>query len=552
MAVSRKIILVPLLLITVLILLGTWFIDSRLHRAAILQFEKNVTDMAKCGARTIRLLDKNATLEDFDGFADMFANKNRFRVTVIDTTGMVLGDSQLSGDDISRLKSYMDRPEILQARKTGVGIARRYSATLGEEMLCVAVSYHNSNNRGYFRVAASLSEFNREHSRAQIVAGAFCGITLLVFGVLSLLASSYVVRIVNRGKQTLHDHVKKKTNEIKVLGSLVTQLTACNSVEEVFKVVGVVAPMLLPGFSGALALMHPSRDRLEIATTWNGQWAGESSYSPDECWALRTGRPHTSASSSGTVACGHSTEQQGRMVCIPLVAQGETYGVLHLSAPYETEWTEEERRLASAGAEYVSLTFANLRLRESLKQQAIRDPLTGLYNRRYLLETMGHELSRATRRNQQLGVLMMDLDHFKKFNDEYGHDAGDFILSEFGRLVKLFIRNGDIPCRYGGEEFAVLLPEADAESASHIASRIAQKVREHDFVFNNRSHGPVTVSIGVALFPENGRSPEDLLKQADRALYEAKKSGRDRVVLAEAPPGVKTYEDSVDEPSERR
>jgi diguanylate cyclase (GGDEF)-like protein len=127
---------------------------------------------------------------------------------------------------------------------------------------------------------------------------------------------------------------------------------------------------------------------------------------------------------------------------------------------------------------------------------------------------------------------MIDLDHFKKFNDEHGHEVGDYILSEFGRLVRLAIRGEDIACRYGGEEFTIVLPEAERKGSLAVAEKIATMIREHDFLVNNRSCGPITVSIGVALFPRHGMTAEELFKQADDALYQAKREGRNRVVLA--------------------
>lgn len=176
------------------------------------------------------------------------------------------------------------------------------------------------------------------------------------------------------------------------------------------------------------------------------------------------------------------------------------------------------------------MTLANLKLRESLRHQAIRDSLTGLFNRRYLIETFENELSRASRRQHNLGVLMIDLDHFKQFNDEHGHNIGDFILSEFGRLVRLILREEDTPCRYGGEEFTVLLPETDRVGASLVAEKIRKAVRAHSFAHENQSYGPITLSIGISIFPDNGDNASQLIKAADTALYKAKEAGRDRVV----------------------
>ncbi|MCG8684745.1 MAG: GGDEF domain-containing protein [Desulfobacterales bacterium] len=176
------------------------------------------------------------------------------------------------------------------------------------------------------------------------------------------------------------------------------------------------------------------------------------------------------------------------------------------------------------------MTLANLDLRDSLRQQAIRDPLTGLYNRRYLLETMEHEISRSSRKKSEMGLMMIDLDYFKKFNDTYGHDIGDFILAEFGRLIQLIIREEDIACRYGGEEFTLMLPETGKNDTLKVAEKIRNHIQAHKFYFNNKSYAPITLSIGIAVFPHDGKTTSTLLKQADEALYQAKDQGRNQVV----------------------
>ncbi|WP_028579724.1 GGDEF domain-containing protein [Desulfogranum japonicum] len=186
----------------------------------------------------------------------------------------------------------------------------------------------------------------------------------------------------------------------------------------------------------------------------------------------------------------------------------------------------------NAVAEHSRLAIASLRLKENLRRQALKDSLTGLYNRRFLMETIEHSVSRAKRHSSGLGVFMLDIDHFKVFNDQYGHGIGDFVLTEFSSLLQSVLRKEDIACRYGGEEFTVLLVDTKRELIAGIAHKLCEFVRNHSFHINRTEYGPVTVSIGVATFPENGSVFEQLLDSADKALYEAKNAGRDRVVLA--------------------
>jgi diguanylate cyclase (GGDEF)-like protein len=188
-------------------------------------------------------------------------------------------------------------------------------------------------------------------------------------------------------------------------------------------------------------------------------------------------------------------------------------------------------QLAMTVAEDMALALSNLRLRETLRSQAIRDPLTGLFNRRYLEETMERELNRVKRQGMSLGVIMMDLDHFKQYNDTFGHSAGDELLSALGILLKSHIRGEDIACRYGGEEFLLILPGASREIALERAESLRQAVEEmHQ---HHPGMKPATLSLGVAVYPDHGDTRLQLIQSADTALYRAKHAGRDRVMAAE-------------------
>jgi diguanylate cyclase (GGDEF)-like protein len=163
---------------------------------------------------------------------------------------------------------------------------------------------------------------------------------------------------------------------------------------------------------------------------------------------------------------------------------------------------------------------------------SMRDPLTGLYNRRYLEETMGRELPRARRLGESVGVIVIDIDHFKRLNDTYGHDAGDFVLERMGELLRAATRNSDIACRFGGEEFAVILPGATLLVARNRAEAIRAALESLEIEFEGKPLGPLTVSAGVSCMPPHGQDWAYTLQQADRALYTAKQAGRNKVVAA--------------------
>ena len=167
-----------------------------------------------------------------------------------------------------------------------------------------------------------------------------------------------------------------------------------------------------------------------------------------------------------------------------------------------------------------------------LREESVRDVLTGLFNRRYLEETLAREVKRAAREAYSLGVIMIDIDHFKKINDTHGHAAGDAFLKELGKFLKEQIRQYDIACRFGGEEFVLMLPEISLDLAKERAESMREKAKRLRVQYKDHTLDPVTISLGVAVFPEHGSTGEAVLKAADEALYKAKREGRDRVVAA--------------------
>ena len=181
------------------------------------------------------------------------------------------------------------------------------------------------------------------------------------------------------------------------------------------------------------------------------------------------------------------------------------------------------------------MAIANLKLRDTLRQQSIRDPLTGLYNRRFLEESLGRELALAQRKGDSLATFMLDVDHFKRFNDSYGHEAGDAVLRTLGRTLKEMARASDIVCRFGGEEFTAILIGARLDGAVEWGNRLMSRVRKLDTKGGGQPLGRITISMGLALYPGHGQDIETLLQAADVALYEAKRSGRDRLVVYQAP-----------------
>jgi diguanylate cyclase (GGDEF)-like protein len=337
--------------------------------------------------------------------------------------------------------------------------------------------------------------------------------------------------------QDAESHARENI-ELSELGDL---LQACQTVQEAYKMSENALAHIFGDRPGALCIINSSRDLVEARAVWKNCATTETGFSPQDCWALRRGKPYGESDSGTPVPCAHVRgDSIGDYLCVPLIAQGETLGVMylekgpHVKGPLsEGELFQQARlkRRANAVAERVSLALANLRLRELLRNQSIRDPLTGLYNRRYLEESLNRELRRAMRANRPVSVVMLDLDHFKHFNDTFGHQAGDLLLKEIASILGTRLRAGDLACRFGGEEFSLILCEADAEGTLKCVRNICDAVKHLSVDYRGQTLGRITISAGIANYPAHSDNLEDLINAADKALYMAKNNGRDCIVI---------------------
>jgi diguanylate cyclase (GGDEF)-like protein len=325
------------------------------------------------------------------------------------------------------------------------------------------------------------------------------------------------------------DRLASRNREVQLLNEVGDMLQSCVSTDEAYPLIHQHLPGLLPGSSGALYVQDSAKNLFMAMADWGDRPPAAAAFKAEDCWALRRGRVYPPGGSSQALPCHHlASGQEEGSLCVPIAVTGKTIGLFNaLRCP------EESQAFAVSVAEHIGLALANLMLRSDLRQLSIRDPLTGLFNRRYMEETLELEISRAARKEHSIGVIMLDIDHFKTFNDRFGHAAGDELLQSLGLLIRSNLRAGDVACRYGGEEFVLILPEATEEAAIRRAEDLRVRTHEMEVRHLDAVLGPVSISLGIGLYPDHGRTRDLLLASADAALYKAKEAGRNRVVIAQ-------------------
>ncbi|MEX0959479.1 MAG: diguanylate cyclase [Burkholderiales bacterium] len=356
------------------------------------------------------------------------------------------------------------------------------------------------------------------------------------------LATNLEKRVAERTLQleTANVRLQRYAKELTQLGEISNRFQACTSVKEAACAAAQFLRRLAD--AGGVFLVDSSRKLVEAVSCWGDVSAEEQLFRQGECLALLLGKMIVADGSREQPRCRH-VRHDGPYLCAPIVAQGETLGILHLSGEWGNaghdigEDRSEFLRIVQTVAERTNLALVNLRLRETLRAQSIRDPLTHLYNRRFLEETLDMQESLARRKGTSIGLMMIDVDHFKAFNDTHGHDAGDQVLRELAKVLQTHTRTEDVACRYGGEELCVVLPGASPGITRGRADQLRRSVAELPLERAGTSLGQVTISIGVSSFPDHGANWHEVLKAADTALYRAKQQGRNRVAVAGSPPG---------------
>jgi len=348
-------------------------------------------------------------------------------------------------------------------------------------------------------------------------------------------------KLAEKSLQRSYAELNRHDWENTLLGEMNSCLQVCRTLPETYPVIGLFTRRLFANTSGLICVINDSRSLLESIVEWGDSHESQNVFAIEDCWSLRQGKTHKVPDPGNGLVCWHMQPGADHgYVCLPMSSYGETRGILHLQLP-DLQGSEAERaaaieaivNTATLFTAQVALALSNIRLKEALQDQSVRDPLTQLYNRRYLIDSLERELARAKRNHTHFAVIVLDIDHFKRFNDTFGHDAGDALLCEFGKLLKQHTRREDIACRYGGEEFVMVLLDANLEDAVQRCEDLRQKTKLLRVELRGQKLGAISISIGLAMFPFHGHKCEELITSADSALYRAKREGRDRTVVAQ-------------------
>ena len=358
-----------------------------------------------------------------------------------------------------------------------------------------------------------------------LISGIFLG-GLSIFSILVDRRKSARLSIVN-------EILKKKVNETKSIFELTELLQSCSNLMEAFLVISVEVPKIVPNTFGACYLFEDKSSLLEKKCSWGDHKEIITHFDSSECWAVKRSTLHRSSGTDfSKIYCNHLKDYAHPTVCVPMMSEGSLFGLLVISNDTQdgARFIEIANELYGSLAEIIGSKLANLQLQESLRQLSILDPLTGLYNRRFMEEYLDRETARAQRSSSTLAVALLDLDHFKKVNDTYGHQAGDLLLKKVSKILSSFRQGSDVACRYGGEEFLLVLTEINIEKLDRILETILERVRSIKIDCNGESFSGVTISIGVSIFPDDGEITAEIIRNADEALYNAKTRGRNCVV----------------------
>jgi len=523
MKLHHKIITMPTSILIIIFIISMINIEFHLKETLREQLEQKLRIFATFSLSEARnLIDETndtAFAKALDKSAKNIATISSSRITYISDNGVVIADSSFAFHEIKKLDNHLQRVEVSLALEIHEGVTERYSDTLNKKMMYLAVYDKNLN-----LVVRASTPSNVYQQALQNMRWSFIAIVLLsiiVVFIFGVFAIGLIKKAVNNERALQESRIIARTREITLIQTMTTMLNAASTLDDAAIVLLNIMPKLLPSLSGAIFLLDES-NRLKEVSHWGADWHHDIATMTKTRWLVQQKNPN-----EDFINNDHNSNYN---CSVELVHDDEFIGLLQLVS--ETKIIDKQYQSLSHNlAPQLSSALVNIQLKDTLRNQAIRDPLTELYNRRFMLEAFDQALNRAERHDGCLGVLMIDLDHFKNFNDTYGHDAGDRILEMVAEQFKRNLRLEDIACRYGGEEFCIICPDTGLKDAYILAEKLRACVAEHEVTYQAKKLDRVTLSIGIATYPNHGQSSSELLQQADKALYNAKEQGRNCTVV---------------------
>jgi diguanylate cyclase (GGDEF)-like protein len=339
---------------------------------------------------------------------------------------------------------------------------------------------------------------------------------------------------------TLYE-LERHDQEISLINDMNAALQASLSIGEIYEWIKKYCIQLLPITSGILYIANPSKNFLELKAQWNTPKVVANFFHPDQCWALRQGKLYKFLDKDKSIPCKHLSKANPKTpyFCIPLLAHNDMIGLLYIEFKKFDDIPKNQiihllktyESILYNIADHIALAISNIKLRDILKNSSLHDPLTTLYNRAYLDEYLLKDILLAKREKNTISIIMIDIDHFKDINDKFGHEAGNFVLKQFAQVILNHIRETDIACRYGGEEFLLLFSDVSLKETAKILESLRKKISEIKLQFGPQLIDPITASMGVAMYPEHATDAVGLIVAADKALYQSKKTGRNKVTI---------------------
>jgi diguanylate cyclase (GGDEF)-like protein len=386
----------------------------------------------------------------------------------------------------------------------------------------------------------ALEQFEISYYGLYDIEGELIGASQIIRNIKKRLEAEKAKKIASEKLEQAFKELKQHSQELSLINEMDNVLQTCVSINETLVIIKNYGAKLFPNTAGILYLMNSSHKFLEAQIEWNEPNLKEKVFTPDECWGLRQLKVYVFKNAGENILCKHNAKDRdlNSYICAPLLSSNEVIGLLYIEIKDENKideegvnYVEKYELVVNNVSSQLALALSNIRLRDTLKNRSLHDPLTGLYNRYYLEDTLEKDLIQSKQTKTTLAVVMMDIDHFKSINDQFGHEAGDIVLVEIAKLLQEEAMRGEIICRYGGEEFLFLLFDISKEMVFERMENLRKRIAEMQYSLTGIKIDAVTVSFGIAMFPEHAMDSGNLINAADYALYESKRQGRNKVTI---------------------